>query len=187
MKLPSLTTLGTVMLVSELALMFARRSKTDSTDKDRFTLPLLWLVIGASITLGFFLRAAYPRGRLPFAEAFYIAGLIAFVIGLIIRWIAILHLGRFFTVDVAIAKDHQLITTGPYRYVRHPSYTGTLLFFLGFSVCLLNVASILVIMIPVTAAFLWRIHVEEQALRQAFGRTYESYAAQTARVLPLLW
>ena len=162
-----------MLLASEVALALSKRSKSRATGKDRFTLPLLWTVIGLSIFAAFFLREAFPQGRLPHPRIFYVIGLILFVIGLIIRWAAIIYLGRFFTVNVAIAEDHQLIITGPYRYVRHPSYTGTLLIFLGFGLCMLNIFSLAAIFLPIAAAFLWRMHVEEQALRRAFSEHYD--------------
>ena len=188
MKLPSFTTLSAFLLASEVALALAKRSKLPSSrgsrGKDRWTLPLLWTVIFSAIFTGFFFRGALPQGRLPHPQTFYILGLVLFIVGLIIRWIAIVHLGRFFTVNVAIAEDHQLITTGPYRYVRHPSYTGTLMIFLGFGLCMLNIFSLAAVFIPITAAFIWRMHVEESALRQAFGSAYESYANRTSRLIP---
>lgn len=187
MKLPSLNVVGAALLVSEVALVFAKRSRSRATGKDRFTLPLLWTVILASIFSGFFLRAALPRGRLPHAQTFYLVGLILFVLGLIVRWIAIIHLGRFFTVNLAIAEDHQLITTGPYRFVRHPSYTGTLLIFLGFGLCMLNIFSLAAVFLPISAAFLWRMHVEEEALKEAFGARYLAYAASKPRILPWIY
>lgn len=187
MKPPSLLALSAILLVSEIALMLAKRSKSSDGGKDRSTLPLLWLVIGVSIWAAFFVRAAFPQGRLPHPQIFYIIGLILFVLGLIVRWVAIIHLGRFFTVNVAIAEDHQLITTGPYRYVRHPSYTGTLLIFLGFGLCMLNIFSLAAVFLPIAAAFLWRMHVEEAALRDAFGDRYRLYASHTRRLIPLVW
>jgi protein-S-isoprenylcysteine O-methyltransferase Ste14 len=165
MKLPSFTTLSALLLASEIMLAVAKRSKAVDNAKDRLTLPLLWTVIFVSI----------------------FAGLVLFVLGLIVRWIAIIHLGRFFTVNVAIAKDHQLITTGPYRYVRHPSYTGTLLIFLGFGLCMLNIFSLAAVFLPITAAFLWRMHVEEKALLGAFGERYQSYIASSHRLIPYLY
>ena len=187
MKLPSFTTLSALLLASEVALALSKRSKSHTTGKDRFTLPLLWTVIGVSIFAAFFLREAFPQGRLPHPRTFYVIGLILFVLGLIIRWVAIIYLGRFFTVNVAIAEDHQLITTGPYRYVRHPSYTGTLLIFLGFGLCMLNVFSAAAIFLPISVAFLWRMHVEEEALLSAFGERYRAYATSTARLIPLIY
>ena len=187
MKLPGFATLSALLLASEIALALAKRSKIRATGKDRFTLPLLWTVICSAIFSGFFLRGALPEGRFPHPQIFYVIGLILFIAGLIIRWIAIVHLGRFFTVNVAIAEDHQLITTGPYRYVRHPSYTGTLMIFLGFGLCMLNIFSLAAVFLPITAAFLWRMHVEEAALRDAFGERYQDYTAGTRRVIPFLY
>ena len=185
-RLPSLELLSLILVVSELALMISKRAAR-VTGKDRFTLPLLWLVIILSIWLGFELRARIPSGGLPAPYLCYWIGLVLFVAGLFIRWAAIFHLGRFFTVDIAIAKDHELITTGPYRFVRHPSYTGTFLIFLGFGLCTLNFYSLLAIFVPVSIAFLWRIHVEETALRENFGDRYVAYAARTRRVIPFLY
>ncbi len=187
MRLPSFTTLSALLLASEVALAVTKRSKSRATGKDRLTLPILWTVIGLSIFAAFFLREAFPQGGLPHPETFYVIGLILFVLGLIVRWIAIIYLGRFFTVNVAIAEDHQLITTGPYRYVRHPSYTGTLLIFLGFGLCMQNVFSLAAMFLPISAAFLWRMHVEEQALREAFGDRYLLYAARTRQLIPLVY
>ena len=190
MRLPSFTTLSALLLASEIALAVSRRSKSPGSrggsGRDRWTLPLLWTVIFSAICTGFFVRGALPQGRLPYSQAVYLVGVILFILGLVIRWTAIIHLGRFFTVNVAIAEDHQLITTGPYRYVRHPSYTGTLLIFLGFGLCMVNIFSILAVFLPIAAAFLWRMHVEEAALREAFGHRYVSYAASTSRLIPYL-
>jgi len=187
MKLPSITTVSLVLLASEILLLVTRRSRAQSSGKDRFTLPLLWLVITLSIFGGFFCRAALPQFQLPHPTFFYVVGLILFVLGIVIRWVAIIQLGRFFTVNVAIAKDHELITTGLYRYLRHPSYSGTFLIFLGFGLCLLNWISLAILFIPITCAFLWRMRIEESALKEAFGERYQEYARSTARVVPLVY
>ncbi len=186
MPLPSLEILSAILLASELSLALSKRAGR-ATGRDRWSLPLLWLVIGLSIWAGFEFRARVPAGRVPAPLAFYLAGLVCFVIGLVFRWTAIVCLGRFFTVNVAIAADHQLTTSGPYRYLRHPSYTGALLIFLGFGLCTLNFLALAAILLPITAAFLWRIHVEETALRANFGTRYDDYAARTWRVFPFVW
>src|SRR5437773_11448726 len=81
--------------------------------------------------------AALPNGWM-----FASAGLVLFVAGLILRWWAIITLGRFFTVDVAIEKDHELVERGPFRWVRHPSYTGVMVAFGGWSSNLQELAGI---------------------------------------------
>jgi protein-S-isoprenylcysteine O-methyltransferase len=144
---------------------------------------MLWLVITGSIWLGFELRGRFPAGRLPYPHALYLIGLVLFAIGLIVRWISILYLGRFFTVNVAIAQDHQLITTGPYRFARHP---GNLFLFLGFSLCMLNIFSMAAVLLPTSAAFLWGMQAEEEALFQAFGEQYLTYASKPLRIVPFL-
>ena len=104
-----------------------------------------------------------------------------------LRWYSIIHLGRFFTTNVAIAKDQHLIDSGPYRFVRHPSYTGNLLAVLGFSLSFANWASILIIFVPCCAIALWRIHIEEEALTTAFGEKYTAYMRRTNRLIPLIY
>ena len=102
-----------------------------------------------------------PDAALPHRRASYLLGLGLFLGGIILRWYSIWYLGRYFTVDVAIAKEHRVIDAGPYRFIRHPSYTGALVAFLGFGFCLGNYMSILFLILPILGAFMWRIHVEE--------------------------
>ena len=107
-----------------------------------------------------------------------------FAAALALRWYSIIHLGRYFTVNVAISEAHRVVDTGPYRLVRHPSYTGSLLAFLGLGICMANFAAIAVIMVPVTAAFLHRIRVEEAVLSGALGENYRRYMSHTKRLIP---
>ena len=185
MFFPNLAILSGLLVGSELTLALTKRSQ--SRDKDRSTLPLLWLVIGLSIWLAFELRGRFPEGLVPHPWNCYLIGLLLFSAGLVLRWWAIIYLGCFFTVNVAIAEDHRLITTGPYRFVRHPSYSGSLLIFLGFALCFQNWFSMVVILLPISAAFLWRIHVEESALRANFGDRYAEYARKTYKVIPFIY
>ena len=115
------------------------------------------------------------------------AGVVLFVAGLILRWWAIITLGRFFTVDVTIEKDHDLVERGPFRFVRHPSYTGVLLAFIGFGLSLCNWAALLVILVPIGAAFIRRMNVEEDALSRALGSRYAEYVKRTKRLVPFVY
>jgi protein-S-isoprenylcysteine O-methyltransferase len=110
-----------------------------------------------------------------------------FIFGIVLRWFAILYLGRFFTVNVAIHADHQVVDSGPYRFIRHPSYTGGLLTAVGFSMTLNNWGSFVIIVLPCVAVTLWRIHLEEQALRAALGERYSSYMWRTRRLIPFIY
>jgi protein-S-isoprenylcysteine O-methyltransferase Ste14 len=68
--------------------------------------------------------------------------------------------------------------------MRHPSYTGLLLAYLALGVRSLNWVSVGIIMVPVMAALLYRIRVEEAVLTQAFGEQYRAYCAATPRLIP---
>jgi protein-S-isoprenylcysteine O-methyltransferase Ste14 len=96
-------------------------------------------------------------------------------------------LGRFFTVDVTIEKDHELVERGPFRVVRHPSYTGVLLAFVGLALTLDNWSALLVILLPISAAFIHRMNMEENALSGALGREYTDYMQRTKRLVPFVY
>jgi len=181
---------GILMLlwgISELMLALFKRSKSNAVSKDRHSLKLIWLVKLAAITLGIIAAYRLPAGRIHPGEIGLAIGYCLFVPGLVLRWWSIIYLGRFFTTNVAIANDHQLIDSGPYRLIRHPSYTGSLLTLLGFTLCIPNWASWLLILVPCYAITLWRIHVEEAALLVGLGNAYRSYMQRTKRLIPWIY
>ncbi|MEP6883860.1 MAG: isoprenylcysteine carboxylmethyltransferase family protein [Gammaproteobacteria bacterium] len=179
--------LGLIYIVSELGLAISKRAATGARVQDRGSLTLLWMVIVVSVTLAFNLAYQFPAAGMNAVPVLRIVGIVVFVAGLAIRWYAIVRLGRFFTVNVAIAADHRLIDTGPYRLVRHPSYTGALMAFLGLGLCLANWLSLVVIVAPILLVFLRRMHIEEAALLQAFGDQYRDYMRRTKRLIPAIY
>src|SRR5436305_1957623 len=180
--------LGLIYLISEALLSVTRRGRSETGEKqDRSTLLVIWIVIMISIGAGVFIAQNWRAGALPYGLAFAVAGVVLFAAGLIIRWWAIVTLGRFFTVDVTIEKDHELVERGPFRLVRHPSYTGVLLAFVGFALSLANWAALLVILLPITVAFIHRMNVEESALSGALGPQYTDYMRRTKRLIPLIY
>jgi protein-S-isoprenylcysteine O-methyltransferase len=186
MKMPPVPAiLGLTYFFSELVLAFTRRSREKGVSKDANSLRILWIVIGLCIWLSIRAQSLWPQAMLPPWST--PIGVALFAAGMVLRWYSIIHLGRFFTVNVAIAADHQLIETGPYRFVRHPSYTGALLAFIGFAMVLRNWASVLIISVPIALAFLYRINIEERALVQALGERYRAYIKHTKRLLPLVY
>src|SRR5204863_4702738 len=145
-------------------------SKEKTVSKDASSLRVLWLVIMVCIWLGLQVPSLWPGAALP--SWCSPIGTIIFGTGIFMRWYSIIHLGRFFTINVAIAADHKLVDTGPYRLLRHPSYTGALLAFIGFGMVLRNWVSLFLICLPIALAFRYRIKVEEEALIEALGHRY---------------
>jgi protein-S-isoprenylcysteine O-methyltransferase len=185
MHLPSLSVLGGLYGVSELVLVFTKRAGGHSESRDRRSIWLLWGAIFVGLFTAQVASRAVPASRLP--SELYAYGFAVFCCGLVIRWYAILYLGRLFTVDVAIHSDHRVVDSGPYRLVRHPSYLGALLAFLGLGICWLNWISVLAVLVPIAAAFAFRIRVEEVALRESLGAAYQTYSARTKRILPFIY
>ena len=129
----------------------------------------------------------FPDATVPYLRGFYLFGFLLFLGGLILRWYSIGYLGRYFTIDVSISAEHKLIDSGPYRCIRHPTYTGALLAFLGLGFCFGNWLSILFLTVPIIAAFLWRIWIEERALTDALGGNYRAYVERTKRLIPFVY
>jgi protein-S-isoprenylcysteine O-methyltransferase Ste14 len=179
-------TLGALYACSEIVLAFARRSKSVDRARDRNSLTILWTAIVLGVAASIIATDKLRSAAFGHRWASWL-GLALFAAGLLLRWYSIVHLGRFFTVDVKISAGHKVIDSGPYRVVRHPSYSGALLAFVGFGLYLHNWAALLVLLVPITAAFLWRIQVEERVLIDALGNEYRRYASRTNRLIPSVY
>lgn len=189
MSLPDAALLALVLLWIGSEIVYGRRRAADrGRAHDRGTLRLLhvciWATVGVAVWLSLVGIGGFPpRLRMPL----FWTGCAAMAAGLAFRAWSIHVLARWFTVDVAIGPDHQLVRSGPYRLLRHPSYTGALLTFYGFGLALGSAWSLAALVLVVTAAFLWRIRVEEAALRGAFPDAYPAYARETKRLIPGVW
>ncbi|CAD2242606.1 MULTISPECIES: methyltransferase family protein [Xanthomonas] len=169
-------------------LLSRRRRANDGGAHDQGTLQQLWRVLSVAVAIAVALAysglARWPQG---WYAPLQWAGCALIVSGLALRVWAIQVLARWFTVDVTIQSDHQLVRSGPYHWLRHPSYTGALMAFYGLALGMGNGLSVAAIVVPVTLAFLHRIRIEEAALQRAFPVAYPAYAAQSRRLLPLVW
>jgi protein-S-isoprenylcysteine O-methyltransferase len=179
--------LGMIFFASELALSLFRRSKSKAQSKDGGSLWLLWVVIFVGVQGGAYATNAWPHTRFPQMERWQMAGCVILLAGLALRWWSILYLGRFFTVNVAVHEGHRVVDSGPYRYVRHPSYTGALIAFLGLSLGFGSWLSVLLVMLPTWLAYAWRIRIEERTLAEALGENYRGYIRRTKRLVPLVY
>jgi protein-S-isoprenylcysteine O-methyltransferase Ste14 len=109
------------------------------------------------------------------------------VIGITLRLFTIFSLKSLFTADVAIHYDHKLKTDGIFKRVRHPSYSGSLLTFLGFGLTLGNWVSLIIVFLPVLGVFLYRINIEEKALMNNFKDEYIDYQKKTKKLIPFIY
>ena len=112
------------------------------------------------------------------------AALVVTVAGLVLRSWSYIVLGRHFTWHVTTLTDHSLIENGPYRWVRHPSYTGALLTYAALPLFFASYYSFAASLLILPAAFHRRIHVEEQELLSKLGKPYEDYRKRTGKLMP---
>jgi len=149
------------------------------------------LVFGAAAYLG--IAAAIAIARVPglrdYANNWWTFGLgIAIVLfGAAFRDWSIVSLGRWFRREVTIEPGQRLVRRGPYRVLRHPSYTGLILIFAGFGLAIGSWVGAAAALVVVLAGLVPRIRVEERALANTFGAEYTEYASSTARLVPGVW
>jgi len=169
-------------VAGEIFIAIATRTRrADAKVQDRGTQGILWIVIIAALSLSGWLQAILPHD-MPHALRPISLGLL--VVGLGVRIAAILTLGRSFTANVATHSAQTLEQRGLYSIVRHPSYLGMEIIFLAIGLHARNWICLAVCFIPTTLAVLWRIRVEEIALRALFGEQYTAYSRTTKRLLP---
>jgi protein-S-isoprenylcysteine O-methyltransferase Ste14 len=139
--------------------------------------------IFAAVRLGQKDVVPWPGGRVwP-----VVVGLTLFAAGFGLRAWSIATLGRFFQYRIQVQSDHQVITTGPYRYVRHPSYSGLALILIGLALATGVVVSLVAVAVLGSAGLVVRIRAEERQLIQALGAPYERFAARRRRLVPRIW
>lgn len=113
-------------------------------------------------------------------------GVVLFVAGGALRLWPIFVLGRRFSGVVAIQEHHELVTEGPYRWIRNPSYLGAIANQVGWALVFRSVAGLLLVL-PVLWILVSRMHAEERLLSSEFGAAYEAYRQRTWRLVPGLY
>ncbi len=108
-------------------------------------------------------------------------------LGLLLRWWSFATLGTYFTTVLKTSADQIIVSRGPYRFLRHPSYAGLLAAFLGCSLMLGNWIGVCASSSLVLASLLYRILREERAMVRAFGDAYLGFAHERARLVPFVW
>jgi protein-S-isoprenylcysteine O-methyltransferase Ste14 len=177
--------------VLEVGLIVRDRARnTGATGKDRGTRALTWVVGVVAILAAGILSGAIGKHspmRIPGHDWLLVAGLIVIWLGLAIRVWAIAVLGRSFRTTVEVDAGQAVVSSGPYRLVRHPSYTGVLLIAAGFGLADGTWPGLAICLVLPAAALLRRIRIEEAELTRVLGDPYRAYRDHTKRLIPGLW
>jgi protein-S-isoprenylcysteine O-methyltransferase Ste14 len=160
------------------------KSSKESKKNDRGSMLLIMAGIFVSVLSSPLLILAVPY-ILP-GPVFWV-GIFASLLGIAVRVASILTLRRFFTFSVQVGKEQKLVQDGPYRFLRHPAYTGSILTLLGIALCFRSPLGIAVTAVAAAVVYGYRIRVEEREMENSFGDSYRTYEQQTWRVLPFIW
>ena len=172
----------------EFGLLKKTRVAGPAPVEDRGSIRVVVLAFGLSSTAAYLLAFFAPGATIrSFRVPCFLVGVLALVAGSVLRRRCFLELGKFFTGAVTIQSDHRLIDTGPYRFVRHPSYSAALLILLGIGLALTNWLSIAVCVVVGLLGYSYRAHVEEQALLSALGTSYAEFMATRKRFIPFVY
>jgi protein-S-isoprenylcysteine O-methyltransferase Ste14 len=142
------------------------------------------LGIGGAAALSGLSRFFFPGGRT--AAVFWI-GILVMLAGLGLRIWAVSTLGASFRTTVETHAGQKVIQQGPYKLIRHPSYSGILLMCLGYGLAVQSWLSLAIAVLLPLAALLYRMRVEEAALQESLGPEYVEYQRRTRRLIPWVW
>lgn len=175
--------------VAEFLLQALQRWRSERTERtERRSFVVIVVLFAGGVALARLARHAVPALSYPVhGPALQAVVLGVAWAGIALRLWSIVTLGRFFRGTVHIQHGHKVVDSGPYRWVRHPSYSGMLLAVLAFAVLFGNALSWLLFAVCILAAVLYRIRVEERMLLDALGEEYRAYAARRRRLVPGLW
>jgi len=185
---PYLSVFFAVACLLALREVVARRLWRPDTDTpiERGSFGVLWASTTVGTVLAFGLSFT-GVGTLGAPVLAFWLGIAVMLSGFAIRLASMLALGEQFSHEVAIKSDHTVVEWGPYRYVRHPSYTGAVVTYLGIGVVTGNALSVVAALGGALAGFGYRITVEERALRDELA-DYEAYVERTPyRLVPGVW
>jgi len=145
------------------------------------------LVVNTGLMAAIFVAFTFSLMKIALLpEWVFYPGIALMVGGIVLRQWSIAVLGRFFSVQVSIQEGQTIVRRGPYRYIRHPSYTGTLLTLIGVGLAVWSWGALLVLLLVSGIVYGYRIPVEERALVAQIGEEYIAYRETTKMLIPFL-
>jgi len=177
-----------IWLLPELFYSFRHKVSADLKTNDRYSggvlVVCIWIGIYAAHVLAW-TEIQYFTFFHP--VVIFAVGIVLMAVGVIFRWYAIRVLGKYFTLRILIQPGQAVVQNGPYRWIRHPSYTGTLLTMFGLGLACTNWLSLIGVLAAGLIGYSYRVKVEEAALLNALGEPYRNYMQHTKRFIPFLF
>lgn len=174
-------------VMGEFAMQLRSRINKSGTTTERWTVVMVNVCVVAGLLVGFALTYWHGAEFAIAIRPLFAVGLALMAVGIFVRQWSMITLGRFFTADVRVHPDQTVVEGGPYRWVRHPSYTGLIIFNLGLGLALGNWTALAALLVLPTIGLVVRIRSEERALVAQLGDDYRRFSDSRRRLLPGLW
>jgi protein-S-isoprenylcysteine O-methyltransferase Ste14 len=179
----------TIWIAFEIGLVIRDNSRgKGKTASDKGTRCFNFVAITVGITVAAILNGiqkfVFPGGK---TSTVFFVGIAIMLIGMALRYWAVITLGASFRTTIETERGQKVISAGPYKLIRHPSYSGWLLICLGYGIAVQNWLSLIVVVALPLAALLYRIHAEEKTLVSTLGIEYVEYQKRTKRLVPRVW
>jgi protein-S-isoprenylcysteine O-methyltransferase Ste14 len=172
----------------ELWILSRDRRRFTGRVADRGSFFGFFICYWAGLGLAFYAFSRHPEWRMTVLQpALSWLGIVMVWAGMAFRLWAVLTLGAFFRTSVVVQHGHRLVTAGPYRWLRHPAYTGAIITTTGLGLAFGNWASLAALLVFPSLAIAFRIHVEERALTEQFGEAYRDFSKNRSAVIPAIW
>ena len=160
----------------------SKRSQRKAADRGTYVIGNITLLASLAIAI----LLGYARiGIIP--NWFFYPGLATYVLGIGFSSWAIFTLGQFYAPIIQVQFSHRVVESGPYRLIRHPTYAGGFLSFLGLGLALQSWASLLVLLVGIGFGYANRIRIEEKFLVSELGDDYVEYCKKTKRLIPFIF
>lgn len=178
---------ATILWIAEFVIFPSHLKKQSKQEKKSFffILQFILLIILLNFFLGW-LQIGTIDNQFTQNILNYV-GITLYILGLLLRYVSIIHLGRFFTRNVAVSETHELISSGPYKILRHPLYLG--LFLLSTSVPLFFSNIILTPIAYLLMGYILnhRMTLEEHILESSLGQTYKNWKKSRYKFIPFIY
>jgi len=177
-----------IWLVPEIIHTYSHHIDSNSRADGGYSNIVLRLCLSTSILLANWLMRVQTWATISWHPVLiFVLGVMLIVGGVAFRWYAIHMLGKYFSVRLGVQPGQTVTRDGPYRWIRHPSYTGSLITMLGFGLVFTNWLCLISVPLIVFIGYIYRAKVEERMLINALGAPYREYMRDTNRFIPFVY
>lgn len=177
-----------IWLVPEVIYIFSHRVDANFRANDPYSGLTVKLSLGTAVLSANWLVRVETWGTISWHPILIFGfGIALMVIGVVFRWYVIRVLGKYFSVQLGVQPGQTVMKEGPYRWIRHPSYTGSLITMLGLGLAFTNWLCLVSVPLIVLIGYSYRANVEERMLVTALGDPYREYMKNTKRFIPFVY